>query len=443
MNLRWLPEQRLVSEADAAPWDMPGARALRRLNYDTQVRTSFAGALMFALGAIAALLASPEVHRGRAVLVSVAVGGLVVSVVLLGLLAALDPRRLMRAVPVTALPILPAAGVLISLALAATGDALQVFAILYVEAPLLGFYMYQRRPAAALVVLVAIEYAGVLAWREVPFEQAVAQWFVVVSTVAVCGVLVGCWAARAEDLRESEHAAHQELATLNLTLEERVTTQVHELERLGRMRRFLSPQVATMVESEGGEELLRPHRRRVAVLFCDLRGFTAFTNRAEPEEVIEILGEYYRTVGRVLRARDATIGGYAGDGIMAYFGDPVPRETPASDAAAAALEVAAALDQLCAQWADRGHGLGFGMGLAHGYATLGTVGFDGRYDYTPLGAVVNLAARLCAQAAHGQVLIDHATLRECDQHLPSTEIGNISLKGFEQDTRVHALSRAT
>lgn len=440
MNLRWLPEQGLVDEADHAPWNMRGAWALRRLNYATQARTSFAGALMFALGSIAALIVVPEVHHGQAALIIAAAGGLFVAITLIVLVMTLDPQRLMRAVPVTALPVLPSAGILISLALAATGNTTEVFAILYVESPLLGFYMYRRRPAMALVGLIAIEYAGVLAWRGVPFGQAFAEWFVVSSTVAVTGMLIGSWAARAEQLSESEHAVRTELATLNATLEERVSSQVDELERVGRMRRFLSPQIAKVVESEGDEELLRPHRRRVAVLFCDLRGFTAFTNRAEPEEVIEVLDEYYRAAGEVLRRRDATIGGYAGDGIMAYFGDPVPRETPALDAAAAALEVALVLDELSREWIHRGHDLGYGMGLALGYATLGTVGFDGRYDYTPLGTVVNLAARLCARASHGQVLIDHATQLECELNIPATAVDGVSLKGFGADIKVFSIS---
>ncbi|MGN6721382.1 MAG: adenylate/guanylate cyclase domain-containing protein, partial [Marmoricola sp.] len=282
---------------------------------------------------------------------------------------------------------------------------------------------------------------GVLAWQDVSFGRAFAQWFVVTSTVAVSGMLIGAWAARAEQLSESEHAARTELAELNATLEERVSSQVDELQRLGRMRRFLSPQIARVVESEGDEELLRPHRRRVAVLFCDLRGFTAFTNRVEPEEVIEVLDEYYRTVGEILRERDATIGGYAGDGIMAYFGDPVPREAPSVDATAAALDVAAALDELCREWSRRGHDLGYGMGVALGYATLGTVGFDGRYDYTPLGTVVNLASRLCARAGHGEILIDHATQRECEQSVAAVEMEDVSLKGFGSDIRAFAIPR--
>lgn len=439
MNLRWLPAPELVEEADRAPWEMRGARFMRRLNYSTQMRTSFGGALMFALGSISAFLAVPVVHQGRTALIVAATLGSLVAITLMILVLTLDPPRLMRAVPATALPVLPTAGLLISVALAAVNESFAVFAILYVEAPLLGFYMYRRLPATILAGSVAVEYAAVLAWQEVPLSVAIAQWFVVVTTVAATGMLIGAWAASAEVLGTSEHVARLELAELNATLEQQVSEQVGELDRLGRLRRFLSPQIAGLVLSERGDELLRPHRRRIAVLFCDLRGFTAFTNRAEPEEVVQVLDEYYRSVGQILRERDATIGSYAGDGIMAYFGDPVPQERPSENAVAAASVIAPALDDLCRAWGRRGHDLGYGIGLACGYATLGTVGFDGRYDYTPLGAVVNLASRLCARASHRQILLDHATWSDIDQDGATVDLGTFDIKGFGPATKIYAL----
>ena len=440
MNLRWLPAPELVREADEAPWTAPGARALRRLNYATQVRTAMGGALMFALGSIAAFMVGFQSPHDRVALVIVGAVSALTAISLCGLVLMLDPRVLIQTVPLAALLGLPCGPVLISIALAAAGAQYASLAILYVEAPLFAFYMFRRWAASLLVALVAVGEGIALAWRHVSFAPAFANWFLVTTTVAAVGYLVGTWAARAEELSESERAARTELAELNATLEARVTAQVGELDRLGKMRRFLSPQIADAVVSGGDDELLQPHRRRIAVMFCDLRGFTAFTNQSEPEEVVQVLDEYYHAVGQVLRERDATIGGYAGDGIMAYFGDPVPREAPALDAIAAAVQIAPVLASLCHQWAERGHEIGYGIGLAYGYATLGVVGFDGRYDYTPLGSVVNLAARLCANADNGQLLIDRAMHAEIGSTFDTVQLEGFELKGFGPQTHVHAVA---
>jgi class 3 adenylate cyclase len=440
MNLRWAPSPELIKEADEAPWDAPGARALRRLSYDTQARTTLTGTLMFGLAGVAAVVVATQVHRGQLAMVAIAAFAAIVAVSLGVALLLLDPKQLMQFGPPAALLTIPLAGASVTAALVATKNEFAALTILYAEAPIYAFYMFRRWAATLLVVLVATEYAVGLVWIGGSFWSGFTQWFVVVSTVVALGPAIGTWAARAEDLSHAERAARDQLADLNATLERRVDDQVAELTRLSRMRRFLSPQVADAVVSEGDDDLLKPHRCRVAVLFVDLRGFTAFTNRAEPEEVVQALDEYYQAVGEVLRAHDATIGGYAGDGIMAYFGDPVPRQAPAQDAIAAVTGIAQALDVRRREWARRGHDLGYGIGLAFGYATLGVVGFDGRYDYTPLGAVVNLAARLCAKASDGQVLVDHAMYLEIEDHVSAVAVDGYELKGFEAETRVYSVS---
>jgi len=258
-------------------------------------------------------------------------------------------------------------------------------------------------------------------------------WMLVASNVVGTAMLVGLIAARSDSLAA-------ELAELNHTLEDRVDAQVAEIEQLGGLRRFLSPQVADILLSGDSEELGKPHRRRIAVFFCDLRGFTAFTNNAEPEEVIGVLDEYYGVVGALLQKYEATVGDYAGDGIMAYFGDPVPREDSALAAVEMTCEIAGLMGPVVAEWQRRGYELDYGVGLAYGYATLGVVGFDGRYDYKPVGGVVNLAARLCAKAGSGQVLMDHPTYAETSERFASAHFADLDLKGYGAATKAYALS---
>jgi class 3 adenylate cyclase len=268
----------------------------------------------------------------------------------------------------------------------------------------------------------------------------VTQWIIVVSIVITTAVVVGGIAEAYERLTEAERHARLELAEMNRTLEDRVHEQVEELDSLGRLRRFLSPQVAEAVTSSGSHALLEPHRRQIAVFFCDMRGFTAFTNQAEPEDVLRVLDEYYGAVGAVLQRYDATIGGYSGDGIMAYLGDPVTRDDPALDAVRMTTELRDPLDALVTDWTRRGYHLSYGVGLSYGYATLGVIGFDGRYDYTPLGSVVNLAARLCASASSAQVLLDHAMHAATSAHAASTHFADLDLKGYGSTTPAYVLS---
>ena len=223
-----------------------------------------------------------------------------------------------------------------------------------------------------------------------------------------------------------------ELAELNRTLEQRVQEQVGELERLRRLRRFLSPQLADAVVSSGDETILRSHRRQVAMFFADLRGWTSFVDAVEPEELMRVLGEFHGAIGRLVKRFDATVGFLEGDGVQLFFNDPI--EIP--DAALRAVRTGCALreemDLLMPVWSKRGYDLDFGVGIALGYATCGEVGFEGRSDYAAIGAVTNLAARLADEATGGQVLIAKRLYAEVEQDIEVEPAGEFALKGFRR-----------
>jgi class 3 adenylate cyclase len=196
-----------------------------------------------------------------------------------------------------------------------------------------------------------------------------------------------------------------EVEKLNQQLEQRVTDQVGEIERMGRLRRFLPPQVADLIVASGTEKQLESHRREITALFCDLRGFTGFSEASAPEDVMALLREYHAAIGELIIKYSDTLERYAGDGVMVVFNDPVPVEKPALQAVLMALETREAMGALTEKWRELGHDVGFGIGIAHGYATLGTIGFDGRFDYAAIGTVSNVASRLCDEAKPGQILI--------------------------------------
>ncbi|MBI1774226.1 MAG: response regulator [Proteobacteria bacterium] len=244
---------------------------------------------------------------------------------------------------------------------------------------------------------------------------------------------------RLKALHDEVQAQAADLAALNRGLEQRVAEQVAEIERMGRLKRFLSPQVAELVMSAGGETLLESHRREVTVVFCDLRGFTAFAEIAEPEEVMKVLGEYHAGLGTLIDKFEGTLEHFAGDGIMVLFNDPVPCPDPAQKAARMAVEMRACVAGLAAKWLKAGHELGFGIGIAHGYATLGRIGFAGRQGYAAIGSVANLSARLCGEAKDGQILVDGKVRAALEAIAELEPMGELSLKGFHRPVRASDL----
>lgn len=230
-----------------------------------------------------------------------------------------------------------------------------------------------------------------------------------------------------------------ELATWNRTLERRVAEQVAEIERMRRLRRFLPPQVAELIVSGAGEGLLESHRREVTIVFCDLRGFTAFAERAEPEAVMGVLHEYHAALGALVHRFEGTLERFMGDGLVVLFNDPVPCPDPAVRAVRMAVAMREAVRSLAAAWQRRGFDLGFGVGIAQGPATLGRIGFEGRYDYAAIGSVANLGARLCAEARDGEILVS-ALVAEAVAGIATLEpFGPITLKGFQAAVPVLAV----
>jgi class 3 adenylate cyclase len=224
-----------------------------------------------------------------------------------------------------------------------------------------------------------------------------------------------------------------EVAELNRGLEARVAEQVEELGRVGRLKRFLAPQLAELIVSQGDEKILESHRREIVVVFCDLRGYTAFTETAEPEEVLDFLREYHGALGPLVSQFEGTLDQFSGDGIMVFFNDPVPIPDPAQWAVRMALVMREAAGELIASWRRRrGRVLGFGVGIAQGYATLGRIGFAERSGYTAIGTVCNLAARLCAEAKDGQILLAQRVAVAVEETTPLEEVGELTLKGLTQ-----------
>jgi adenylate cyclase len=242
---------------------------------------------------------------------------------------------------------------------------------------------------------------------------------------------------------QSAHLQAQaaELAEWNRTLEQRVADQLAEIERVSRLKRFLSPHVAESVVSKGGERLLESHRRDVAVVFCDLRGFTAFAERAEPEEVMQVLREYHAALGEIIHRFEGTLERFLGDGLMVLFNDPIACPDPALRAVRMAVAMRERVLELAQRWRRLGHELGFGIGIAEGYATLGRIGFEGRFDYAAIGTVVNLAARLCDEARSGQILVSQRVLSQIDQLVEAEPSGELAIKGLARPIAAYDIGR--
>jgi GAF domain-containing protein len=223
-----------------------------------------------------------------------------------------------------------------------------------------------------------------------------------------------------------------DLNKLNQQLEQRVADQVSEIERMSRLRRFLPPQVADLIVASGTEKRLESHRREITALFCDLRGFTGFSERSDPEDVISLLREYHAAIGEIIIKYSGTLEHYAGDGVMVFFNDPIPVPNPALQAVQTALEMRTAIESLTEKWRRLGHELGFGVGIAHGFATLGTIGFEGRFDYAAIGTVSNIASRLCDEAKPGQILISPRVLMAVEDAVSVEPVGEFKLKGISR-----------
>jgi len=231
-----------------------------------------------------------------------------------------------------------------------------------------------------------------------------------------------------------------ELAQWNAELEARVNTQLEELQRMNRLRRFLSPQVAELVISSGDDSFLGSHRREIVVVFCDLRGFTAFAESSEPEEVMGVLSEYHTALGELIFRYEGTLERFTGDGLMVFFNDPIPLDKPAQRAVEMALAMRDRVGTLAKGWSRVGHDLGFGVGIAQGFATLGRIGYEGRFDYAAIGTVTNLAARLCAEAGAGQVLVSQRVFSAVDEVAVGESVGALELRGFSRPVRAFGVS---
>ena len=237
---------------------------------------------------------------------------------------------------------------------------------------------------------------------------------------------------RIKALYDEVHRHKLELTEWNRTLEQRVADGVRELEKVGRLKRFFSPQLAELIVAGGADDPLRSHRREITVVFLDLRGFTAFTETAEPEEVMGVLADYHAAMGRLILEHEGTLERFSGDGMMVFFNDPLPVKDPALRAVRMAQAMQREVGALSVAWQQRGYALAMGVGIAQGFATIGSIGFPGRIDYGAIGTVTNLAARLCSEAAGGEILLSQRVLGALDGSVATEPVGELSLKGFQR-----------
>jgi adenylate cyclase len=244
--------------------------------------------------------------------------------------------------------------------------------------------------------------------------------------------------ARIKRYHDTIRQQADELSKWNTELETRVAQQVEELERTNRLRRFLSPQLADLVVSD--ENLLESHRREIVVVFCDLRNFTPFARNSEPEEVMGVLREYHAVIGAFVHEYKGTLERFTGDGIMAFFNDPVPQDDAAERAVRMSIGIRDEVRELAERWLRRGHDLALGIGIAQDFATLGRIGFEGRFDYAAIGSVTNLAARLCSDAGPWQVLVTDRVFAATEHVCVAETVGDVAPKGFSRTVRVHNIS---
>jgi adenylate cyclase len=231
-------------------------------------------------------------------------------------------------------------------------------------------------------------------------------------------------------LRDEVQSQARQLAEWNKTLEQRVQEQLVQLDRLGRLKGFFSPHLAEYIINGGGEDLLKTHRSEVVVAFLDMRGFTAFTDSSEPEEVMDVLAEYHQAMGQLIVVHEGTLERFAGDGMMIFFNDPIRLHNPTLNAVRMALAMQEKFMPLRTIWRKRGYDLDLAIGIAQGYATLGAIGYEGRWDYACIGGVTNLAARLCSEAKGGQILTNKKTLSRIEDEAQAESLGEVTLKGI-------------
>jgi class 3 adenylate cyclase/CheY-like chemotaxis protein len=244
---------------------------------------------------------------------------------------------------------------------------------------------------------------------------------------------------RIKELNDTVQNQSAQLAEWNRNLERRVREQLEQLERLQRLKRFFSPQLAEMIVSGDAEDPLKTHRRDLTVVFLDLRGFTAFAESAEPEEVMGVLHEYHAAMGRLILEHEGTLEHFAGDGMMIFFNDPVPVDNGAERAIRMTLAMRNKVQELRHKWRKLGHDLDFGVGIAQGYATIGAIGFEGRWEYGAIGSVPNLAARLCGEAKPGEILISQRLLGNVEASVEAESLGELPLKGFHRPMAAYRL----
>ena len=246
--------------------------------------------------------------------------------------------------------------------------------------------------------------------------------------------------ARVKRYQDTIERQAAELAAWNTELAARVDAQVAELQRVNRLRRFLSPQLVDLVIDSGDEGFLASHRREIVVVFCDLRGFTRFAESSEPEEVMGVLAEYHTALGELIYRFEGTLERFTGDGLMVFFNDPLPCDDPAGRAVAMAVAMRDRVGALAEGWTRQGHDLGFGIGIAQGFATLGRIGFEGRFDYAAIGSVTYLAARLCGEAGPWQILVAPRVHAATEALATGELVGELDLKGFSRPVRAFAVT---
>jgi class 3 adenylate cyclase len=303
----------------------------------------------------------------------------------------------------------------------AAGPSLEASAVLIPGYTAATWLFFTRRNATITTILTSVAYGAVLLLSD-GYPMPVGRWLFVSGVTLATALMIGQFVSQLERLASSERSLHARVEAAN-----------------DKLRRFLPTQVADAVLAPSSDDALATHRRQIAVAFIDLRGFTAFSAVAEPEDVVEVLTGFFGAVGTVAQAADATVGSFAGDGVMAYFNDPVPCDDPVDRAYDMALALREPMKHFGEKWRGRGFAIGHGVGIAYGYATIGTIGFDARIDYTPIGSVVNLASRLCDEAAPDELLLDGRAF-EALRGRVDAQATQLQLKGFSNAVTAYRVS---